>query len=466
MNKRLKLVTMILSLILMTSCVGRRLDSLKSKRAMREYDNSGVILSDGSFFPDKITGFTVDEYLKWYKNLNEPLRLQVPKAQRPKELSKEERLEDFDYFFNQIQNNYPFFGVLKRKHNIDFLNNYDKYKKMVEGCENDEDFRKVMEEICGDLRNNHTRIADKTYVEKTLLYFSKNWKSPSIYYEFLNLNRQVVRNRYGLDGVQSDVESPIGLSRRSAIFDKDTTANLEFEEASDDIAVLRVKSMAGSEKYTEDLKVLKEFLKNKHLYKALTIDIRGNAGGNMEYWQNFLLPKLITGPKTVTNKLFFKESNQAKLMFADDSYNVERLSNVDISAIKLDNEEDLKRFDFYMKDIITVNPDTSNKDYGFDGSIYLLVDANVFSAAEGFANFMKYSNTATLIGNTTGGDGITLGVINSVMPNSGLVFTYTNTLGYDPAGKINEENPTTPDIISNSYRDSLTTIEQLLGAKE
>ena len=119
-----------------------------------------------------------------------------------------------------------------------------------------------------------------------------------------------------------------------------------------------------------------------------------------------------------------------------------------------------------MKDIITVNPDTSNKDYGFDGSIYLLVDVNVFSAAEGFANFMKYSNTATLIGNTTGGDGITLGVINSVMPNSGLVFTYTNTLGYDPAGKINEENPTTPDIISNSYRASLTTIDQLLGAKE
>ena len=134
----------------------------------------------------------------------------------------------------------------------------------------------------------------------------------------------------------------MGLSRRSDFFKPDTNNNLEFEEASDDIAILRVKSMAGSEKYTEDLKVLKEFLKNKHLYKALVIDIRGNAGGNMEYWQNFLLPKLITGPKSVTNNLFFKESNQAKLMFADDSYNVERLSNVDISAIKLDNEEDLK----------------------------------------------------------------------------------------------------------------------------
>ena len=94
------------------------------------------------------------------------------------------------------------------------------------------------------------------------------------------------------------------------------------------------------------------------------------------------------------------------------------------------------------------------------------MDEGVFSAAEGFANFMKYSNTATLIGQSTGGDGITLGVINSVMPKSGFVFTYTNTLGYDPAGKINEENPTSPDIISKSYRDSLTTIEKLMGAKK
>ena len=84
MNKRLKLVTIFLSLILMTSCVGRRLDSMKSKRAMRDYDNSGIILSDGSFFPDKITDFTVDEYLKWYKNLDEPLALQVPRPKDPR----------------------------------------------------------------------------------------------------------------------------------------------------------------------------------------------------------------------------------------------------------------------------------------------------------------------------------------------------------------------------------------------
>ncbi|EEI82459.1 S41 family peptidase [Anaerococcus tetradius] len=465
MNKKLRVGFLLIILLFLTSCVERRFESMKMKKAMREYDKEGLVLSDGSFYPDKITDFSVDDYLKWYKGLSHPLKLQLPKVQRPKELTKEQRVEDFNYFFDQIKNNYPFFGVLKRKHKMDFLNNYDKYKGMVEACKNDEEFRKTMEEVMLDLKNNHTRIADRDYVLKTMKYFSKNWKSPSIYYEFLNLNRQVVRNRYGIDGVQSDTEAKLDLDRRSAIFDNISDNNLEFEEAADGIALLKVKSMASSDKYSQDLKVLKEFLQNKHLYKALAIDIRGNTGGNMEYWQNFLLPKLITGPKTVTNNLFFKESDESKLIFADNSLNVERLSNVDISAIKLDHADDLKRFDFYMKEVLTINPDTSDKDYGYPGSMYLLVDGEVFSAAEGFANFVKYSNTATLIGQNTGGDGITLGVINSVMPNSGLVFTYTNTLGYDPAGKINEENPTAPDILSKSYRDSITTIQQLMGAK-
>ena len=467
MIKKLRsLLVLLLIFLISTSCAQRRLAKLQTKRAMRSYDEDGIILSDGSFYPDKITDFSVDEYLKWYKNLSAPLKLQLPSYSKAKTLTKEERVEDFNYLFNELKNNYPFFGVLKREDKIDFLKNYDKYLKKVEASKDDEEFKIVLDEIMADLKNNHARIADKEYVEATMRYFSKNWKSPSIYYEFLNLNRQVVRNRYSLAGMQSDTDDNFQRDRRQSLFAEDSSRNLTLEEVGDDMILLRINQMAGSEKYTEDLKVLKEFLRNKHLYKALIIDIRGNAGGNMEYWQNFFLPKIITSQKTVTNNLFFKESNQAKLMFADDSLNVERVRNVDISGIKLDNAEDLDHFDFYMKDIITINPDQSDKDYGYQGSIYLLVDEGVFSAAEGFANFMKYSNTATLIGQSTGGDGITLGVINSVLPNSGYVFTYTNTLGYDPSGKINEENPTTPDILSKSYKDSLITIDKLMGVKK
>ena len=101
------------------------------------------------------------------------------------------------------------------------------------------------------------------------------------------------------------------------------------------------------------------------------------------------------------------------------------------------------------------------KENKFKGNLYLLVDEGVYSAAEGLANFCKNTKIAKLVGHKTGGDGITLGVINDVMPNSGLVFTYTNTLGYAPDGSINAEKRTVPDIESESFKNSIETIEEI-----
>ena len=132
--------------------------------------------------------------------------------------------------------------------------------------------------------------------------------------------------------------------------------------------------------------------------------------------------------------MFFKDSPKTRLLLQDDTLNMENLSNVDITGIRLDHAEDLKDFAFYIKDTITINPDESKRDNGYEGKIFLLVDEDVFSAAEGFAYFVKNTEFATIVGIKTGGDGITLGVINLVFLNSGLVFTYTNTLGYGPTG--------------------------------
>lgn len=161
--------------------------------------------------------------------------------------------------------------------------------------------------------------------------------------------------------------------------------------------------------------------------------------------------------------MFFKDSPKTRLLLQDNTLNMENLSNVDITGIRLDHAEELKEFSYYIKDTIVINPDESKRDNGYEGKIFLLVDEDVFSAAEGFASFVKNTEFATIVGTQTGGDGITLGVINSVLPNSGLVFTYTNTLGYDPTGEINEEHPTTPDIESASYRQSIEIIENMVN---
>ena len=462
MKKRVRIFCLILVFMLInTGCVKRRFDQLESKRTKTMVSKGDFNPNSNLFYPDNIDKFDIEDYLSWYKNLSEPPKLQLPQAEPAKALTNAQMVEDFNYVFKELEANYPFFDVLKREYNIDFLGNYPKYLKRIKECKTDQEFIDEMTGIMGDLNNHHARLADGIYVKNVLDYYSKNRNSPSIYYEFLNLNKQVVRNRYNLPGSQTSKAYEKSNKLAISIMPSTSPSNMTIDTSKEGIAIMKINSMANPEYFDQDLAVLKDFLKDKHLYKALIIDIRENYGGNNQYWQNFLLPKLLTSQKMVSNHLFFKDSDRAKLILADDTINVENLSNVDISGIKLDYPNDLKKFDYYIRDDKVISPDDSDKLYGYEGKIYLLVDRAVFSAAEGMASFMKHSSSATLVGEQTGGDGITLGVINDVMPNSGLVFTYTNTLGYAPDGSINAEKRTLPDIQSPSYRNSIETIEEI-----
>ena len=460
LRKYLLATFFVVLMLISTSCVKRRMAYLERKKLAKENTGKTMDTHTGVFYPENITDFSVDEYLKWYKDLKEPPHLQLASFENPKKLTNAEMVGDFEYLFKELKESYPFFGVLKRKYEVDFLKNHDAYLKKVRACKNDGEFIKVLNEVMADLHNYHAKIADSAYVDQTLKYYSQNWNQPSIYYEFLNLNRQVVRNRYGLEGVQSQSASASVKRKQEKKSKGDGKANISLEDHGD-LAILKISQM-GDMNNEKDQKVLDEFLRNKHMYKALVIDIRNNVGGNMEYWQSFLLPKLTKNPKQVINHMFFKDSAKTRLLLQDNTLNMENLSNVDITGIRLDHAEDLKDFAYYIKDTITINPDETKRDNGYEGPIFLLVDENVFSAAEGFASFVKNTEFATIVGTQTGGDGITLGVINSVLPNSGLVFTYTNTLGYDPSGEINEEDPTKPDIESASYRQSIETIENMI----
>lgn len=463
MKKISKIFCLILVFMLInTSCVKRRIDYLETRKNKENVDFLDFNVKKEEFDPDDIDKFDAKTYLSWYKNLDNPPKLKLGEVSKAKPLTKKEMVEDFNYVFNELKENYPFFDVLKRKKNVDFLGNYNKYLQRIEKAKNNQEFIDKMTEIIGELDNSHAKIADKNYVDYILKYYANNWNSPSIYYEFLNLNKTVVRNRYNLKGVQSS-QKPKGNKKKSlSILENGSSSNMTLDTSVKDIAIIRIKQMLDPAFIKKDEEILNEFLKNKHLYKALVIDIRGNSGGNMEYWQKFLLPKLLKSQKEVSNHLFFKDSQRAKIILADETLNIEKVSNVDLSAIKLEHSEDLKKFDYYIRNTIVVNPDESDKNNAYEGKIFLLVDKSVFSAAEGFASFMKNSKVATLVGQDTGGDGITLGVINDVMPNSGFVFTYTNTLGYSPDGKINAEDKTQVDIKSNSYRNSIDTIEEII----
>ncbi len=46
-------------------------------------------------------------------------------------MSIEEKLEDFEYMYTLLEENYPFFEVNKRLHNVDWLKNKKKYENII-----------------------------------------------------------------------------------------------------------------------------------------------------------------------------------------------------------------------------------------------------------------------------------------------------------------------------------------------
>lgn len=98
-------------------------------------------------------------------------------------------------------------------------------------------------------------------------------------------------------------------------------------------------------------------------------------------------------------------------------------------------------------DVLTVSHtvEPAAKPSPFRGRIWVLVDESVYSASESFVLFCQQTGFATLVGRTTGGDGI--GAMDPVylqLPNSGILIQYTVPFGLNPDGSSNEEMGTTP----------------------
>lgn len=467
MKKKNKLSLLALVfLILFSSCAQRRIDYLNQRKDIIISEKKPKEKKIVKFNPDQIDEFkSTDDYLTWYKSLDGPCQLVFKDKKDQKELSQEERVEDFNYLFNQIRDNYPFFGILKRQYGIDFLGNYSRYLNEVKFCKSDQEFQKIMQNIMADLHNDHATIADEEYVKETLDYYSHFWKDPSMYYEFLTMNKESVRDRYNIKGVQSSQIEKEKSKKKSGhkktsleTLTEDNGENLQTKIIKPGLGLVRVNEMLAEYELSDDMNKLDEFLKNNPNLKALIIDIRQNSGGNIEYWQNYLLPRLIEKKVSVENHMFFRDGMRTKMLLQSEDISYENIENVNLANMDLNHKEDLENFSYYSKDDIEISPLKENK---FKGNLYLLVDEGVYSAAEGLANFCKNTKIAKLVGHKTGGDGITLGVINDVLPNSGLVFTYTNTLGYAPDGSINEEEKTNVDIVTESLNESIDTIKKL-----
>ena len=236
--------------------------------------------------------------------------------------------------------------------------------------------------------------------------------------------------------------------------------NLETKVLKDnEIAYMKIKAMAGFEELESDYNKMKIFLKDVEEYDKLIIDIRGNGGGEDDYWKG-LVELLTDKPLEAKYYSFFKGGHR----FDRDAYKVEGVTTIkqlDDEILKGFPEEIKTDFSFYKINDIKINPlDGIN----FKSKIYLLVDGDVNSQAENFASFAKDTSFATLVGETTGGNKVFEDIPIIYLRNSKFAVSYSRELGINADGTINMETKTTPNIEVNSTMDEDTNKDKAIQA--
>jgi hypothetical protein len=367
------------------------------------------------------------------KNLkqNRAINFNVPYTDHS-QLTEQEKVQDFEYMYKIMSENYPYFKVNQRLNGIDWLSNKNKYEALIKATDSDDSFFNTMNNILKDLHNGHVHMVSNDFY----LLMKKNYE----------LSKS--ENRAWLN----QLNDPKALKRYSAtnnLFAASPNVKTEFLKEGQ-VAYLSIKSFLLSN-VEGDMETIRPFLENSKDCKALIIDIRGNGGGAVSYWANNIIPMLINTPKYNIEYSAYRGGKFTE-QFLRNGYKtlspIENIYNHNLKDLPPELKEDFKYYSQSVRSIIPKNP------VEFHGKTYLLVDNGVFSAAEAFAAFSKDTGFATLIGEKTGGDGIGGDPAVCVLPNSGYIFRFSKQMGLTSDGTCNFECKTEPDINVSATKGS------------
>ena len=360
------------------------------------------------------------------------------KSGKIKPLTMEQKLEDFEYLYDFIADNSPFLKVNERVNGVNWLGEKEKFKSKIEEADTDEMFISEIGRIIRKLNNPHTYVfGDMDFLYLYSFYSDEEYKD--MYKPWFDtISDEKVLKRYEFDeekleGIQGE-DSPgsdVAYCKTDIIIPNK-------------VAYLKIEQMRH-ERIEKDGAIIREFLGEIKDYDKLIIDIRNNPGGSDLYWKENIAEPLINKKITVENYGFIR-GDYGKSFYEHTGTEIFPVTDLDKNILNNFPDEIETDFKYYLKLQKTIEPVDP---IGFDGKIYLIVNNKVYSAAESFASFCKDSDFATLVGGTTGKDGIGTNPLVFSLPNSGLIINFNGILGLNGDGTINAEVGIIPDVEIN-----------------
>lgn len=373
-------------------------------------------------------------------------------------LTDEQKVEDYEYLWQIVNDSYPFLGVIQRA-GIDVDEIYNKYKSEIKNCNSDIEYLKLLSYCINELGGyGHIGILDtNTYMEHKRIFTQDikklNEKDIIKYKPWIEtITNPISEAAYNL--LDETIENGFRTKKYLKPTKDDNSEILSAKEnistkilEQNKIAYIKINSFK-IECYENDKKAIFDFYDKISGCSNLIIDIRENRGGSDLYWQDLIVKPNIDSVYTSENFYLFKYSSQTKSYINSCFVEDEILSIEKLPRLENINEQDLKDMDYYINNRYTISPINSEKT--FKGKIWVLTSPKIYSSSENFVMFCKDTGFATLVGTRTGGDGGAVDPIYTALPNTGLILRFSMLYGLNKDGTCNEEFGTTPDIETQS----------------
>ncbi|MDR2183094.1 MAG: hypothetical protein LBE55_02865 [Clostridiales bacterium] len=393
----------------------------------------------------------------WY---NDPLRVAARERNAfINSLTREDFIYDVNYMLRVLEENFPSFEIIYSRNGVDMHEKGRNIREYIENPSNRMNFYRFWDVLHYDyfvhaFPVGHLRTVS-TSERHWLLASTLEWVEASpndpFTVHFVNaLDSPATRLAY-------PPLSPETMAAVEATFAPEGNLTKEIIQEGQ-IAYLAVGSMLPSISDAERA-AIRDFYAEIADFEHLIIDIRGNGGGWVHYFDELIARPLTTRETRIARFYHF-------MPYGDHNMDFMRAAEQTLLT-RLRDTEFLEQYLHYTAEFerrfVQRHHVRGQWRSDFNGKIWMLIDGGVFSSSQIVAEFYKQTGFATFVGETTGGMvAAPMGSNFFALPNTGIIIRYDPTFVTNRYGRPLEYG-TRPHHYNRPGMDALETTLALIA---